>query len=443
MKALIPFLRLPTLFLLILSARPVFGEQTEAFQVALVEMARPLNEETKAELIADLAKARIVLLGEASHGTSEFYSRRAEISKRLIEEHGFRFIAVEGDWNAIHRLHRYATGQSDPEGGVREIMRGFERWPQWMWANEETAELVEWLRAHNADLPPEKHVGIHGMDVYGMEDALRELPRAVGEIDPELGEWIAERYRCFERYLADMGAYARASRTGPLSPCGGEVSAVLNRLRERGDDFQGFAGFHIQQMARVVDNAEKHYRTMGWGGSTSWNHRATHFFETVRNLREFYGEDAKGIAWAHNTHIGDARATDMARTRQHNIGQLAREHWGEDQVAALGFGTHRGTLLAGRQWGGQRELMEKPAGRPGSLEDLMHQVGPGDWVYSLRDAPDILEIPIGHRAAGVIYHPEREHLGNYVTTVLPRRYDFFLFLEETKALTPVDPENGL
>ncbi|MCC5847652.1 MAG: erythromycin esterase family protein [Verrucomicrobia bacterium] len=440
MKPLKHLIRIPLVFLFTLSAPALFGDQTQAMREALEEIARPLNDETMTELVDGLARARIVLLGEASHGTSEFYTKRAEISKRLIREHGFNFIAVEGDWNAIHRLHLYATGQSNPEGGAREIMRGFDRWPQWMWANEETAALVEWLRAHNADLPPGEQVGIHGMDVYGMEDALRELPRAAAEIDPELGEWIAGRYRCFAPYLGDMGAYARASRAGPLSPCAGEVSAVLNRLQERSDDLKGFEGFHIQQMARVVDHAEKHYRTMGWGGATSWNHRATHFFETVRHLQEFHGEDGKGIAWAHNTHIGDARATDMARTRQHNIGQLAREHWGKDQVAALGFGTHRGTLIAGRQWGGQREIMEKPAGRAGSLEDLMHQVGPGDWVYTLGDAPEILQTPIGHRAAGVIYHPEREHLGNYVTTILPERYDFFLFLEETKALAPVDSE---
>lgn len=409
-----------------------------AFVEALREVSRPLDEGMDA-LVERLAEARMALMGEASHGTSEYYRMRGDLSLRLIREHGFRFVAVEGDWNAIHRLHLYATGQSDPEGGAQEIMRGFERWPQWMWANEEFAAFVEALREWNLEREPNERAGIHGIDVYGMEDALDALPVALEEKDPELAEQVRERLACFRPFRGDMGAYARASRVGPVSPCASAADAVVRLLNESAEAWSPEDRLHLLQMARVIQSGERHYRSMmGWGAAQSWNHRATHFFETTRHLLEHYGPESRGVVWAHNTHIGDARATDMARTRQHNIGQLAREALGREQVAALGFGTREGTLLAGRRWGGDRQKMTKPQARSGTAEDLKHQAGPGDRVFFFDDAPEVLARRVGHRAAGVIYHPEREYPGNYVPTSLSERYDVFVFLETTTALTPVE-----
>jgi len=408
-----------------------------AFVEALREVSRPL-EEGMDELVERLSRSTLALMGEASHGTSEYYRIRGDLSLRLIRDHGFRFVAVEGDWNAIHKLHLYVTGQTQPAGGAREIMRGFDRWPQWMWANEEFADFVEALREWNLPRQPAQRAGIHGIDVYGMEEALDELPAALEGLDVELAGRVRERLACFRPYRGDMGAYARATRLGPLSPCASAADAVLRLLNEASADWTPENRLHFLQMARVIQSAERHYRAMAWGGAASWNHRATHFFETARHLLAHYGPDAKGIVWAHNTHIGDARATDMAQSRQHNIGQLAREALGREQVAALGFGTRGGTLIAGRRWGGERQVMRKPPARPGTAEDLKHQAGPGDLIFFFNDAPGSLDRRVGHRAAGVVYHPEREFPGNYVPSSLTERYDVFVFLETTTALTPVD-----
>ncbi len=389
-------------------------------------------------LIERIAPARLVLLGEASHGTSEFYTLRAKISRELILNHGFRFIAVEGDWNSLYRLNRYVKGTGPADTSAREIMAGFTRWPVWMWANEETAELIEWLRQHNEALPPEERVGFYGIDVYGKDDALRALPLALESIHPEKGEWLRGEYALFDPYLDDLHDYVRALQRG--APSGADAArAAVERLRDGRDELEiDDAEFlHLKQMAWVVKNAEKHYRAMAMRSPDSWNFRVDHFYQTVERLMDFYGPEARGVVWAHNTHIGDARATDMAQRGQRNIGQLARQNRDAAEVAAVGFGTHRGTVLAGRSWGGRMERMTTPPAAPGTLEAAMHEASEGNLLFLLDDAPPALRQRIGHRAIGVIYHPEREVPGNYVATVLPQRYDAFLFIEETKALTPV------
>lgn len=424
-------------FLFVVNIFAAAAQGNEDYIAALRSISRPLPEAEDA-LIERLARAKMVLMGEASHGTSEYYTKRAEYSRRLITGHGFNFVAVEGDWNSIYKLNEYVHGKTNPAGGAREIMRGFTRWPLWMWANEEFADFVEWLREYNQQLPPEKRAGVYGMDVYGMEDALQKLPDAVGSADADLGSWISEQYAVFNPFIGNMHAYARVSAPPARSPGREPAAAVIERLREHKETFPRDQFLHFEMMALVVVNAEAHYRTMALRDASSWNNRARHFFEAAKRLMDYYGEDARGIAWAHNTHIGDARATDMARSGQFNIGQLARQHWGAENVAALGFGTHKGTVMAGREWGGQREIMRLPEGISGSLEDFMRQAGDGDQVFFLDDAPTVLNRPIGHRAAGVIYHPEREHMGNYVRTILPQRYDVFVFIEETQTLAPVD-----
>lgn len=428
---------IPLCLALLISPVDIFGGEADWID-AFRSVATPLEEAWEA-LMPRMAEASLVLLGEASHGTAEYYTLRGRISLGLIQNHGFRFVAVEGDWNAIHRLHRYVTGQNDPPGGAAAIMQTFTRWPQWMWANQEFADFVEALRDWNLERPFEQRAGLFGIDVYGFADAVNELPQALSATDPELAARIQPQLDCFRPFLNDMAAYARAARMGPLSPCAGAASAVLRLLETADLDWDAETRLHLLQMARVIHSAERHYRTMAWDGPDSWNHRASHFFETTQQLRKHYGEGSQGIVWAHNTHIGDARATDMSRFRQHNIGQLARETLGNENVFALGFATYQGTLLAGRQWGGTRLRMTKPRPPAGTAEFLKHQASPQNTLFDFRDAPEILQQQIGHRAAGVIYHPERENPGNYVPSALSLRYDALIFLPATTALTPMDP----
>lgn len=273
---------------------------------------------------------------------------------------------------------------------------------------------------------------------FGFEDALRKLPERLAESLPDQADQAREHLRCFDPYRNDMGAYARASGNRLVSPCAHAATSVVRLIESLPEEEHSEQLLHLQQMAKVIQNAERHYSSMARGGAASWNHRASHFYETVERLLAFYGPEAQGIVWAHNTHIGDARATNMARTGQHNIGQLARQALGAERITAVGFGTREGTLLAGRNWGGTRTIMIKPPAGPGTAEDLKFLAGEGDQVFIYDDAAEALFRPLGHRAAGVIYHPEREFPGNYVATILPERYNAFIFLETTKALTPVE-----
>lgn len=423
-----------------------------AFDRALVQALRqvalplgPMRDGEVAELaelaplIERLAPARLVLLGEASHGTAEFYTLRAAISRALVAEHGFRFIAVEGDWNALYRLNRYVKGRDPDAGSARAIMQGFNRWPTWLWANEEAAAFIEWLKTFNADRPAAERVGFYGIDVYGNEDALRELPLALEALDPEQAAWLRAQYAPLTPMFEDFRAWLRTLPPG-APDLGENTRAVVERLRDARDDLAVDADeyLHLKQMAWVVKNAERHYSGMADAGPDSWNARVEHFYQTMARLLEYYGPDARGIVWAHNTHIGDARATDMARAQRTNIGQLAREALGIGQVAAVGFGTDRGTVLAGRAWEAPMSRMTIPRAVDGSIEAAMQAAGPGNLLFLFdADTPQPLYQRIGHRAIGVVYRPEREVPGNYVPTVIPQRYDAFIFIEETTALTPL------
>ncbi|HMP88767.1 MAG TPA: erythromycin esterase family protein [Kiritimatiellia bacterium] len=421
-----------TLLFLVISAKTTTANE---YVEALKELSAPLDHGLST-LYRKMADRRLVLLGESSHGTSEYYRRRGEISRTLIESHGFSFIAVEGDWNAIHKLNQYVKRKPDSGNSAREIMSSFGRWPVWMWANEETADLVEWLREWNAGRDDDKMAGIYGIDVYGKEDAIRELPKLLALMGNDASGWIKDKYRCFDPYMQDIMMYAQARRMG-MPSCGDAVREVVQWLKNERETMDVDAGvyLHMKQMAWVVKNGEKHISAMAQGGPDSWNHRVDHFYQTVDRLLDHYGNDAKGIVWAHNTHIGDARATAMIHRGQRNIGQLARESIGRQDTFAVGFGTHRGVVFAGRVWGGAREAMNIPPAMPGSLEDMLFQAGSGDLLIVFEETPQVLQSPVGHRAIGVIYHPEHEAPGNYVPTILPERYDAFIFIEETEALS--------
>jgi erythromycin esterase-like protein len=392
-----------------------------------------------APLLQRIGDARYVLLGEASHGTSDYYTWRAEISKRLILEKGFGFIAVEGDWPDCYRVNRYVMGRDDAGASAHEVLHTFERWPSWMWANAEVAELVEWLRAHNRRRPLEQRVGFFGLDVYSLWESLYAILGYLQRVDPSLLPAAWNALRCFEPYGEDVQEYARATRFVPLS-CEEQVVDLLRTLRrhslERSTD--GEDRFAAEQNALVLKNAEAYYRAMVRGGSESWNLRDGHMCETLERLMQYRGPSAKAIVWEHNTHVGDARYTDMASAGEFNVGQLVRQRHADEGVVLVGFGSYQGTVIAGRQWDAPMQRMRVPPARPGSWEDVLHRaVGDDRLLLSSRieHAEQALQ-PRGHRAIGVVYRPQYEHLGNYVPSILPRRYDAFLYIDKTQALHP-------
>jgi len=391
-------------------------------------------------LLERIGEARCVLLGEASHGTSEYYKWRASISERLIREKGFSFIAVEGDWPDCYEVNRYAKGYPNSGKSAREVLEAFDRWPTWMWANEEILELAERLRQYNGGLPEEERVGFYGLDVYSLWESMGAVIEYLERVDPEAVDTARRAYKCFEPYGEDVREYARATAFVPTS-CEAEVVEMLaelrNRLPEYRDDPE--SRFSAEQNALVVRGAERYYRAMVRGGSSSWNVRDRHMVETLERLMHHHGPDAKAIVWEHNTHIGDARYTDMADVGMVNVGQLMREQRGEVDVVLVGFGSHRGSVIAGAEWGAPMERMPVPPAREGSWEDILHRTSEEDklLVFAEAENEDGSLEPRAHRAIGVVYDPARERYGNYVPTVLPRRYDAFLYVDESRALHPL------
>lgn len=419
---------------------PGLGAGDEKALDALRSVARPLASDNDLDrLIERIGEARCVLLGEASHGTSEYYTWRHRISERLIREKGFNFIAVEGDWPDCYEVNRFVRGLDGP-GSPREVLKVFERWPTWMWANEEVVALVAALRKINDSRPSERRVGFYGLDVYSLWDSLHAVLGYARREAPETLDRVREAYRCFEPF-DDVDEYARAATWG-LDGCEDKAAAMLAELRGRRqsdarDDPE--AAFDAEQNALVVRNAENYYRIMMHGGGESWNVRDRHMAETLDRLLDRHGPAAKAIVWEHNTHIGDARATDMGRAGVINIGQLARERYARDDVVLVGFGSHHGTVIAGDAWDAPMERMTVPEARVGSWEVLMHRAFAGEdqlLVFDGQEDDSPLRERRGHRAIGVVYHPEYES-GNYVPTDLADRYDAFLYLDETEALHPL------
>jgi erythromycin esterase len=393
----------------------------------------PLREpEDLDPLLERIGDARCVLLGDASHGTSEYYTWRASISERLIREKGFSFIAVEGDWPDCYEVNRYIKGYPDSGKSAREVLRAFQRWPTWMWANEEILELAEWLRRYNDGLPEEERVGFYGLDVYSLWDSMKAVIEYLERVDPGAVDTARRAYKCFEPYGEDVREYARATAFVPTSS-----SHEVGRLPEYRDDLE--SRFSAEQNALVVRDAERYYRAMARGGSSSWNVRDRHMVETLERLMRHHGPGAKAIVWEHNTHIGDARYTDMADVGMVNVGQLVRERRGVEDVVLVGFGSHRGSVIAGREWGAPMERMPVPPAREGSWEDILHRIGEEDklLVFAEAEKESRLLKPRAHRAIGVVYDPANKRFGNYVPTVLPRRYDAFLYVDETQALHPL------
>ncbi|MGE5394751.1 MAG: erythromycin esterase family protein [Candidatus Saccharibacteria bacterium] len=397
----------------------------------------PLESSASLDRLLDMAaQSRVVMLGEATHGTHQFYTWRSLISRRLIDEKGFSFIAVEGDWPDCYLINRFVKGYEDAGERILDILKGFDRWPTWMWANWEIAAFGAWLRNFNSNIAKEQRTGFYGLDVYSLWDSMHAIVPYLQKEDPSAVKAVKAAISCFEPYGEEGLNYARAAFHLSNS-CRDKALVLLREIRKKmpAYDTDKEAAFSAEQNARIVVNAEEYYSSMIGLDANSWNIRDSHMMETLDHLLEFTG--GKGIVWAHNSHVGDARATPMARSGTVNIGQLARQQYGQKQVFLLGFATYEGNVIASREWGAPMEMMEVPPSRKGSIEDLLHHQFNSDQLLFLKKEPEGFDHVLPHRAIGVVYHPEREKSGNYVPSLLPSRYDALIYLDKTNALHPL------
>ncbi|GAA2734378.1 erythromycin esterase family protein [Streptomyces nogalater] len=421
-------------------------------QARIREAALPLTDPGSLDPLLDrIGDVRYVLLGEASHGTADYYRLRGTLTRRLIEEKGFSCVAVEGDWPDRHAVHCSvvaAPGAPEDPGGV---LAGFRRRPTWMWGNTEVTAFIRWLRRHNEGLPPKRRVGFLGLDVYSLWDSLHAVLAHLREHDPERVGPALDAYRCFEPYAEDPQSWAPATRYVPRG-CEPEVLSLLTEARpaRTASPDGSLTEFAARQHAEVLAGAERYYRAMPGGGPDSWNLRDRHMADTLDRLMEHCGPGAKAVVWGHNTHVGDARATDMADIGEINVGQLVRERHMGAGVALFGFGSYTGTVIAADAWGHEPRVMEVPPARTGSLEDLLHTALPGERALFVFPPVQFQRPPAtgrrawfheerGHRAIRVVCQPRYERVGSYVPTVLAERYDAFCYLDRTRAVTPLRP----
>lgn len=400
------------------------------------------------DLIGD---ARVVLLGEASHGTHEFYRERARITQRLIEEKGFTIVAVEADWPDAYRVNRWVRSMGD-DGSASEALGGFRRFPTWMWRNVDVLNFVDWLREYNDALPQDRSkVGFYGLDLYSLFSSIEAVIGYLEEVDPEAAERARYRYGCFEHFGEDSQAYGYAAEFGMTRSCEDQVVQQLRDLQRRAEEFAGRDGripedefFFAEQNARLVKNAEQYYRTMFSGRISSWNVRDRHMAETLHALIEHFdskGEHARVVVWEHNSHIGDARATEMGDQGELNVGQLARERYGQGAVL-VGFSTYAGTVTAASDWDAPADRKRVRPALAGSYEALFNGVGVADFLLPLRGENGVAELlrPSRlERAIGVIYRPETERLSHYFHASLPEQFDAVIHLNETRAVEPLEP----
>ncbi|QCB55713.1 protein-L-isoaspartate(D-aspartate) O-methyltransferase [Sphingopyxis sp. PAMC25046] len=412
-------------------------ERTVKVVAAHAEALPGIDHPDFAKFVDRFAGARIVLLGEASHGTSEFYRARAAITRRLVEGHGFTIVAVEADWPDAAAIDRHVRGRP-----TRAPEPPFQRFPTWMWRNEEVAAFIGWLRDHNAKREPVAQTGFYGLDLYNLTASIEAVLSYLDRVDPEAAGIARERYACLAPYGSDPASYGRMAISEGYARC---EAAVIDQLRDLfgnardyaasdGDDFLDAA-----QNARLIANAEAYYRAMFYGAAESWNLRDKHMAETLELLLAAKGESAKAVVWAHNSHIGDARATDMGRIRgELNLGQLCREAHG-DRARLIGFGTHDGTVAAATDWGGAMEINQVKPSLPGSYERLFHDTEIERFFLDLREGvhPDLrsaLRAERLERFIGVIYRSDTERWSHYANAALAKQYDGWIWFDHTEAV---------
>jgi protein-L-isoaspartate(D-aspartate) O-methyltransferase len=423
--------------------RPV-SPSDEALVRNLADAAKSFSSIEAADLdplLERIGAVHIVLLGEATHGTSEFYRMRERISRDLIVKKGFRSIAIEADWPDAARVDHYVRHFQYPPSE----WTAFARFPTWMWRNVEVRDFVDWLREYNGKVEPNKRVAFHGLDLYSLYDSIRSVLAHLDQVDPESAKVARERYGCLTPWQRDPATYGHAALSGSYPTCEADVVRTLTDLlakRRIYAEHDGERFLDAEQNARLVANAERYYRIMYYGSRASWNQRDSHMFETLKNLLAFHGSDSKAVVWAHNSHVGDAAATEMAARGEYNIGQLCRREFG-DQAYLIGFGTHSGTVAAASEWDGPMEVKKIRPSLPGSYEQLCHTTGLARFTLNLRgrgelSGPKRLGKERLERAIGVIYRPETELASHYFRANLPRQFDEYVWFDDTHAVTPLD-----
>jgi len=397
------------------------------------------------ELVGD---ARLVLLGEASHGTHEFYDQRAQITKRLIREKGFNAVAVEADWPDAYRVNRYVRGASQ-DVSAEQALAGFKRFPTWMWRNAEVLDFVGWLRKHNDDAGPKAAVGFYGLDLYSLHASIDAVLTYLRKVDPEAARRARYRYACFDHFGEDTQAYGYATTFGMAESCEQEVLGQLIELQRRAADYASRDGrvandefFFAEQNARLVKNAEQYYRSMFRGRVETWNRRDAHMVETLEALVAHLtsrGQKPKIVVWEHNSHLGDARATEIGEAGEFNVGQLVRERHGAEAVL-VGFTTHHGTVTAASDWDTPAERKRVRPALPDSYEALFHEVNVERFTLDLRTGAHVegLRTERLERAIGVVYLPETERMSHYFHARLPEQFDAVLHFDETRAVEPLE-----
>ena len=425
----------------------------EAAIAAVRREARPLTggPQDFDPLLEIIGDARVVLLGESTHGTHDFYRVRAEITKRLIREKGFAAVAVEADWPDAYRVNRFVRGADDLAESV-DALDGFKRFPTWMWRNADVLDFVGWLRAHNeSGRGGAPEVGFYGLDLYNLHASMQAVLEFLERVDPEEARRARERYGCFDRFGEDPQSYGYAAHLGLMRSCREVVIAQLEEIERREAEYARRARgrapsaelFYAEQSARLVRNAEEYYRTMFSGQVSSWNLRDRHMVETLRALIEYLDRSlarAKVVVWAHNSHVGDAAATEMAAIGEWNLGELVRDQVGADAVL-VGFSTHQGTVTAASAWGGPAERKHVRPALDGSYERLFHDAGVERFLLDLRGgdgAVSALRSPRLERAIGVLYLPETERQSHYLYAVLPEQFDAVLHYDQTRAVEPLE-----
>jgi erythromycin esterase-like protein len=407
--------------------------------MARTELLAPVTDlaEVYDRLIDRAVDIRFVLAGEASHGTHEFYSERAEITKRLIAEQGFTAVAVEGDWPDAYRVNLYVRGAST-DRSAEEALRDFRRFPAWMWRNTDVVEFVEWLREWNESRPDgEPKAGFYGLDLYSLHASMEAVVEYLERVDPEAAERARARYSCFDHFGTDPQVYAYEAGIGGAEPCEQEVvEQLLELMSRRGGGLDAGAEFYAEQNARLVVNAEEYYRAAFRGGPESWNLRDVHMAETLESLAEHLKRTqgpTKAAVWAHNSHVGDARATQLGDKGELTIGQLVRERHPNDALL-VGFSTYTGTVTAASRWGGIAERKRVRPALAGSWEDVFHRTGRSEFAVDTAGQPGRrLE-----RAIGVIYLPQTERVSHYFEAELARQFDVLIHLDETRAVEPLE-----
>jgi protein-L-isoaspartate(D-aspartate) O-methyltransferase len=430
------------------SATPEHGRRiTTAAQTpesTIASACEPFESSASANLeplLQRIGDARVVLLGEASHGTSEFYRMRERISRELIERKGFSFVAIEGDWPDAARIDHYVRHASYPASE----WTAFARFPTWMWRNREVRAFVDWLRERNGQTEPVRRVAFHGLDLYSLFTSIRSILSYLDEVDPRTARVARQRYGCLTPWQADPATYGEAALTGSYQTCEHEVLSMLSDLMQKHRAYAEHDGerfLDAVQNAKLVASAEQYYRIMYYGSRASWNLRDSHMFGTLRTLLHFHGNQSKAIVWAHNSHVGDSAATEMSARGEYNIGHLCREEFGS-AAYSIGFGTDRGTVAAASDWDGPMQVKTVRPALAQSYERFCHDSGGKQFLLPLREPRigglvDALSQPRLERAIGVIYRPETELQSHYFQAVLPRQFDEYVWFDQTMAVTPLE-----